>query len=71
MRHINLCSLLDQADASLARRDFVAADRVRNRAYSSGEPMAWFIAGEIELRIVAARNEARRPTVDDLKRIAA
>ena len=68
MRHDQLCGAFDLAKAALRRRDFIAADRTRNHVYASGLPLSWFMAEEIGHMIASARAEARRPTVDDLRR---
>ena len=68
-RHLNLCTALDAAKAALRRRDYAAADRIRNSVYGSGDPLSWFIAGEIDRLIVDARAEDRRPTAMDLFRL--
>jgi hypothetical protein len=70
MRHSKLCAAFDVARAATKRRDFIAADRARNIAYGIDDPLSWFIAGEIELMIVAARAEANRPTAESLRRFA-
>jgi hypothetical protein len=69
-RHIDLCSLLDVAKAVIARRDYVAADRTRNRAFRAHEPLAWFVGEQIGMWIAEARADDRRSSVDDLMRIA-
>jgi hypothetical protein len=71
MRHIDLCDAIDRTDAALMRRDYVAADRIRSSCFESVHPLAWFIAGEIGLRMAHARDTDRRPTVDQLKEVAA
>jgi hypothetical protein len=69
-RHIDLCLLLDVAKAVIGRRDYVAADRARNRAFRSNEPLAWFVGEQIGMWIAEARADDRRPSVADLMRIA-
>jgi hypothetical protein len=70
MRHIDNCSALDVAVNALARRDYVAADRIINRVYASGEPMAWFVALQIGMKMAEARAEDRRQAASDTQRIA-
>ena len=70
MRHRMLCAALDVARHATNRGNIVAADRARNIAYGVDHHLSWFIAGEIDLMIIAARAEDRRPRVADLRRIA-
>jgi hypothetical protein len=70
-RHIDLCALLYVAEIVIARRDYVAADRARNRAFRSQEPLAWFVGDQIGMWIAEARADDRRPTVAQLKEFAA
>ena len=70
MRHIDLCGLMDIATTALSRRDYVAADRARNRAYCSDELLAWFVGEQIGILMAQARDEDRRPTVEDLRSVA-
>ncbi len=74
MRHLDLCGYLYAARAACDHRDWPAAERTRNRAYQSPELMAWFVGGQIDIMIGTARAEAnaeaRRPRVEDLRRIA-
>ena len=70
MRHDQLCGAIDLARAAIRRFDIIAADRIRNQVYASGLPLSWFMAEEIGHMIASARAEARRPRVEDLRRIA-
>jgi hypothetical protein len=70
-RHAGLCAQFDLAIAAIDLRDYVAADRIRSQVYGSGKPLAWFIAGEIGLRMAHARDDDRRISADRLKEFAA
>ena len=71
MRHDTICAHFDRARAALLRRDYVAADRAMQAAYSDPDATletACLAGKEIGILIAKAREEDRQPTAGDLMR---
>ena len=69
-RHTTLCTALDDAKAALRRRDYAAADRIRDAVLASGEHLSGTTADVIGDMIAAARGQEPWAPVAELRRVA-